>query len=232
MVSITVNEKFQDMDTNSYVGVGHQLSHLCIKHAIVGKGFLIWAMDKCRGADFALSAAYPTMAPSIMSFARIICKYHPLCRMSVVNLAFIFLNHSNPDLSYQKIQGLKEQALRLLLIACTQGLAIEILGYMSSKLHQSHGQSDLDSALFRYFIEGLLDIVQPPFSLPFVRSMGGLLSTKACVEALNSPYFTKKKESLIRIVDDMSKSIFIHASTTASDEALMNSLKTFYMKKG
>jgi hypothetical protein len=179
------------------------------------------------------------MAPGILSFARIISKYHPMCRNTVVHLALSFLNHSNSELSYQKIQGLKEQALRLLLIACTQGLVIEILGHVTHKLRQGHGRSDLDSSLIRYFIEGMLDMVRPPFSLPFVRSMGSLLSTKACVEALNSPHFDmKKNEMLNRMIDGMSTSVSLHAAgplnynSTSKDETLAKNLKISYSIKG
>jgi len=239
MVSITVSEKIKDADRNSFTSVGDQLSYLCIRYPMVAKGFLLWAMDKCQGIDFASSAAYPSMAPGILSFARIIGKHHPLCRNSVVHLAFTFLNHSNSELSYQKIQGLKEQALRLLLIACTQGLVIDILGYMTTKLCQSHGRTDLDSSLIRYFIDGMLDIARPPFSLPFVRSMGGLLSMKACIEALNSTNFDLlKKKMVVQMIDGFSSSIVTHYSdpknykSSSKDELLVKNLQMSYHIQG
>jgi len=187
-------------DTNAGSFVGRQLSALCVKHAVVARGFLIWATERCRGTDFCTSAAYPTMAPGILSLARIIVKHHPFCRRAVVDLAFIFLKHSNSELSYEKLTGLKEQALRLLLWLSVQGLAMEVFSIMGHKLRERSG-SEIDSALLRYFMEGALEIIRPPLSLTFARSFSEMLNTKPCVEALSSVYFdTKRKQMLIDLI--------------------------------
>jgi hypothetical protein len=131
---------------------------------------------------------------------------------------------------------LKEQALRLVLIACAQGLSLETLNIMSDYLRRSHGKVELDSALIRYFVEGLVDIVRPPLSLPFARSMGGLLCTRACVEALNSPYFDiQKREQLYRMVYDCvsthAQDSSVHYKSTTSDHRLVDRLKSYYYIK-
>ncbi len=91
------------------ISLGSQLTALCIPHSPVAQGFLIWAMERAKKKDFFLSPAYPTTAPGMLSLARIIAKHHFYCRSTVLQFTLLFLKHSNPELSYQKNQALKER---------------------------------------------------------------------------------------------------------------------------
>lgn len=73
MVGFVVTEDVTETDDLS---VGRQLSFLCIKHAPVAQGFLLWATQHCNGKEFPASPPYPTLAPGVLGLARIIGKYH------------------------------------------------------------------------------------------------------------------------------------------------------------
>jgi hypothetical protein len=173
--------------------VGSHLSLLCLKCAPVAEGFLLWARAKCNGNEFAESAPYPTLAPGILSLARIIAKHHPFSREDVIDLAVLFLHHSSSEVSPQKMYEIKEKSLRLLLIVATQGLAINVFQIVSRKVKQGV----IDSNLIRYFVSGTLEIVRPPVSISFVHAFGELLSSKACIDAINSNFFEEKKKGIL-----------------------------------
>jgi len=192
VVKFVVNESKSEIPTSG--SVGSELSLLCIKSSPVAEGFMIWAMEKCKGDEFADSAAFPTLAPGILSLARIVAKHHPFSRQNVVNLASLFLTHSSSEVSPQKMNDIKEQALRLLLIVSTQGLAVYVFHLTTKNVKMNI----MDSNLIRYFVSGALDIIRPPVSLSFIHAFGQLLSTQMCIEALTSEFFEVQKRSALK----------------------------------
>ena len=206
---------------------GRELSSLCIRHAPVGRGALVWATERARSADFCDSAAYPTLAPSILSLARIVGLHHPLLRPMAIDLALTFIGHSPPDLAFQKVQALKEQSLRLLLLLATRGEAARVLGAVGTS-------GLLDAPNLRYFVAGLLQVVQPPVSLALVHSLGGLLSSKACVEALRSleHFAAESRAALMGLLDAfrlaLSSKGNLASSATPANKALVSNLILLY----
>lgn len=198
--------------------VGSQLSLLCIKCAPVSEGFLLWAKEKCNGNEFASSAAYPTLAPGILSLARVVAKHHPFSREKVVELAALFLGHSSSEVSPQKLNDIKGQSLRLLLIVSTQGLAVHIFYIIYQKVKKGL----MDSNLIRYFISGALDIIRPPVSMSFIHAFGQLLTTKMCIDALNSEFFNKQKK---RMLMELIKTFKSHVSQVKFTGAKKSSIE-------
>jgi hypothetical protein len=96
-----------DSVENTDGSVGRQLSALCIKYSVIAQGVLIWAKELASGAEFVTTAGYPTLSPCILSLVRLICVYHPLARPSVLDLALVFMGHSNSEISHQKMQSIK-----------------------------------------------------------------------------------------------------------------------------
>lgn len=222
MVSFIVVD---EVDFKEGASVGRELSSLCIKNPAVAQGALLWSIERGSSLEFVDSAAYPTLAPSILSLARIISIHHPLSRPEVQKIALIFLKHSPPELSFQKAQGLKEQALRLLLWLCTQGESVRVFTAVTS--------AGFDSALLRYFMGAILQIVRPAFSLPLVRALGSLLSSKPCVDALRSSHFDASGKALLaKLLGNFREAISpqgnLASCTTATDKALVASLTTLY----
>ncbi len=162
--------------------VGINLSVLCIKSAPVAKGVIIWATDLFKGSEFCASAAYPTLTPCILSLVRVIVAHHPFTREDAMALAFIVLfEHPVPeDISYQKVDSLRKQCLRLLLFLCCLGQALNVLCELSERLKK--GSTAIDSSLIRYFIGGCLEIFNPPFSISFVKCFSMLLLSTPCIE--------------------------------------------------
>lgn len=212
--------------------IGRQLSALAIKHATVARGFLFWATDRSNDSNFAASASYPTLAPGILSLARIIAKHHPFSRIHVLEIVISFLKHgiTSEEISYQKMAEIKEQCIRLLLVLSTLGFAVDVFEKFKSMVHKSVNLVTVDSALIRYFIGNALDVLCPPLSIPFARAIGSVLATKACINALDSTYFDAiKKEKVKTLVGYMKDSFSVKkkfSRTNRSDHELL----TFLMK--
>ena len=236
MVTFTVVDTIESDDgASSSMSVGRQLSSQCIQHASVAQGVLLWATELGNGLDFANSAAYPTLAPSLLSLVRIISTHHPFARPATLDLAFVFLKHSSPDLMYQKISALKEQGIRLLLWLMVHGQAVDIFNVLTPKLRKGVGAggSGMDSANLRYFVSGALDIMQPPLSIPLVRSMGTFLATKSCVDVLLSSHFDMgKKKKLRKLLGHFQTTVEVGRKgdrAGVDDTALVSSLQSVYV---
>ena len=211
-------------NTSGSGSVGSQLSLLCIKCAPVSEGFLLWASHKCKGNECTESTAYPTLAPGILSLARIISKYHPFSREKVADLAILFLSHSSSEVSPQKLNDIKVQALRLLLIVSTQGLAVHVFNIIFQKVKRG----EMDSNLIRYFISGALDIIRPPVSMSFIHAIGELLTSKVCIDALNSIFFNKQKKiALMKLITSF-KTHVSEVKFTGAEKASIELVSTLH----
>ncbi len=215
--------------TNSSVGT--QITKLCVKSSTIAQGFLLWANARSSNQDFPATAAYPYTAPGILSLVRIIVCHHALQRQSAIKVGLLFLDHTSSELSYQKMNTIKEQAVRLLLIIATKGLAVDVFDAVTAKL--KGGSSSFDSGLIRYFISGALEIMRPPFSPQLVRSMGSLLLLSPCTEALNAVYFdSTKKEKLKYFIGHFMETVSDErrefARCTSRDVSIATALKAAY----
>lgn len=210
---------------------GHQLSALALKCAPVAQGVIIWARDITKNSEFLTSATYPTWSPCILSLVRILAIQHPCTRLEVAEVAFTFLRHSpTKEMSYKKINELKEQALRLFLFLMIHGEAAFVLRSMTSRLQQQDAVK-LDASLLRYFAAGVLELVRPPYSLPFVRLFGAMLQTPKVVDAVRSSYFEESskarlKDLLMKFKESLSP--VEGAPATHEDSALVASLLKTY----
>ncbi len=224
VVKFVVTEQPVESSPSVSGSVGSQLSSLCIKCAPVAEGCLLWAKEKCKGNEFPEAAAYPTLAPGILSLARIIAKNHPFSREVVVDLAVLFLGHSSSELSPQKMNEIKQQALRLLLILSTQGLAIHVIHVITQQVKRNQ----IDSNLIRYFVSGAVDIIRPPVSVPFIHVFGRLLQMKVCVEALQSDFFKVDKQNALRELIASFKSPASQQKFTGAEKALIELVSSLY----
>ena len=228
MVSFTVLDTVENTDGS----VGRQLSSMCIKYPVIAQGVMIWAKEVASGSEFINTAGYPTISPCILSLARLVCLYHPLARPAVLDLALIFLGHSNREISHQKMQSIKEQCLRLMLWMSTQGLSLAVISALQNKLHKG-GTSEIDSALIRYFVSGMLDIVQPPLSLPFVQAFGSFLMERPCMNALQSQHFeARRKAQIVKLMKHfdaaLADSQILTDAPLEDDSLLVSTLKSTY----
>jgi hypothetical protein len=218
-----------DDETEAGSSVGSKLSALCIKNPTVAQGFLLWAIEKSNNNEFPTSAAYPYTGPGLLSLSRIIAKYHPLLRDMALQVASQFLVHSNSELSYQKLNAIKEQALRLLLIISTTGMATDVIKVMTNKLKDG----TLDAGLVRYFVGGCIDVMNGPFSPSIVRAMGSFLIEKSCIDILNAVYFdVQKKRALRSMIQEfamtMTKENELYSRSTKDDRTLILGLQEAY----
>jgi hypothetical protein len=224
MVSFTV---IDEVDENAGGSIGRQLSAMCIRHSVISRGFLIWAREHASGADFVATASYPTLSPCILCLVKLICRHHPLARPTALDVSLLFLGHSNREISHQKMQSIKEQCVRLMLWLSSQGLSLVVISAVQGKLEKGgSSSSDMDSALVRYFLVGMIDIVSPPFSLAFVRALGGLLLRGSCVDAIQSKLFdATKRERIAQLVGQ-----FEDQEVQKRDKMLLSKLKHIYCR--
>lgn len=212
---------------------GEELIALAVKCPPVAQGVAIWAREVIKGSDFVSSGTYPTVSPSILSLVRVLYTEHPGIRDDALEVAFGFLCHSNSDsdISYQKLNEIKEQSLRLLLFLAVCGEAPTVLSRISKLLSQP-GNSSLDASLVRYFVSGMLEIVQGPFSVPFVRTFATFLQAPGCVEAVRTSYFEdKSKKRLDIVIGEFKKLVENQKGGTAlmqGDSLLVRSLVSTY----
>jgi hypothetical protein len=205
---------------------GQKLCSLALKNSAVAQGVMIWAKEFTHGSEFAASASFPTLSGSILSLVRIVCMEQPFTRRLALDIALAFLKHSNPDISYQKVNAIKEQSLRLLIFLISKGDVVAVFSAIATRLHDQTN-SDLDASLIRFFMGGVLEIVQPPVSLIFVRSFSAVLECARCLDAVRSSYFGEPHKS--RLVGLLSSFKTIKANTEGkppgpSDMSLINLL--------
>ena len=224
MVSFTAIDSVEEGHETS---VGRQLSAICIKYPVIAQGALIWAKELASNPDFVTTAAYPTLAPCILCLVRIISIHHPLARPAALELSMIFIGHSNSDISHQKMESIKEQCLRLMLLLSAQGLCIEVISAVKDKLRKN-GSSELDSALIRYFVSGLLHTVQPPLTVPFCNSFFGLLLERQCVDALKSQHFAKSRHDEITQLVNQVESQGNEARFWSNVRPMLSNVKSVY----
>jgi hypothetical protein len=227
MVSFTVSSNVEENNASA----GMKLCALALKSAPVAQGVVIWATEIVRGTDFVTSASYPTLSPCILSLVRIVATKHPFTRRTVMNIALAFLGHTNSEISSQKMNSLKEQSLRLLVVLLTIGEVASVCGTVSSLLNNP-GASVLDSSLLRYFVSGILDVIKPPYSLVMIRAMGAMLSSKMCVEAIRSKFFgdvnqLRLKDIVARFNESIQNGESLKAAT-AHDKKLISLLVAAY----
>lgn len=208
---------------------GRKLCALALRNAPIAQGVIMWASEIAKGKDFVSSASYPTFAPSILSLARILSAKHPFTRSAVLDIALVFPKHSNRELSYQKMNDLKLQALRLLIFLLVKGEVRAVLGSVTRRLRQQ-GTTEMDASLVRYFVSGLLDVMRPPFSLPLVHELGSMLAAPKCIDALRSSYFGESnKTRLSLLVNSFPGVLKKHPeSCNKEDAAMVSMLQSVY----
>jgi hypothetical protein len=208
---------------------GQKLCSLAFACAPVAQGTVMWAREFTSGPEFAASASFPTLSTSILSLVRLICLRQPFARSDGIEIALSFLKHSNSDMSYQKVAEIKEKGLRLLLHLLAKGEVTSVLGKITSRLKQQ-GSALMDASLVRYFVSGLLEVVQSPVSIVFVRSFGALLKAPKCIDAVRTQYFGEPHRQ--RLVDLLTSFKDLRSSGGAKlaseDVSLISSLLTTY----
>jgi len=211
---------------------GERLCSLAFKYAPVSQGVAMWSREITKGVEFVNSASYATISPNIMSLVRIIYLHHPFTRDDVCGVAIQFLKHSNSEVIYQTMNSLKEQSLRLLIYLCIRGEAPTVFDQIMKLLKDPERSSPLDASLIRYFISGLLEVVRPPFSIPFVRSFLILLKSPASVDAVKTSYFNEKSKNRLEAIMNYLKTRItakLDTRTLAKEDiSLINSILSIY----
>ena len=194
MVSFLVSDGESKSATPS---PGLQLCKLATRSAVVANGTLMWARELTHGAEFAASASFPTLSVSILSLVRRIALEQPFTRRDALAVALGFTKHSNSDVSYQKINAIKEQSIRLMLCLMAKGESSSVLAEFAKRLDE---QPELDASLVRYFVAGVLEIVAVPVSVVFARVLAQFLRVPKCVDAVRSSYFGEPHQTRLNLL--------------------------------
>ena len=229
VVSFLVN--VDGSTTGTRLSPGEQLCSLALKCPPVTLGVAIWAREYTQGSEFAASASFATLAPSILSLLRVLFIHHPFIRDDVLEISLGFLTNANPEeVSYQSIIKIKEQSLRLLLFLAARGEAPSVLGKLKDLIKQT-GSSSMDASLIRYFVSGLLEIAEPPYSIPFTRIFASFLKCPGCVDAVRTSYFGDESKSRLKGVLKSFKEMLIGMSgkrLSKEDSSLILSVVSAY----
>jgi TH1 protein/WW domain len=211
----------------SLLTVGEKLCSLALSVAPIGLGVAMWAREFTQGREFAVSASYATLSYSILSLVRIVALRHPFARPEALQVGLAFLRHTNSDVSYQKVNSIKECGLRLLIFLLLQGDVVAVLSSLTQRVQQN-GSSELDASLIRYFVGGVLDVVQPPVSPMFIRMFGLFLISPNVIDAVRSTYFAESNRTrLLALVNAFYESNPVRSRTeTAQDEEMRSLVST------
>lgn len=243
LVSFTVRDYKENLppEIPLDVSIGGEISYLAIKSAPVAQGLLLWISEISSSPEFETGAVYSTMAPSILSLVRLIAKYHPFTRPTVLKIAIVFLKHNNnqSEMGYERIKSLKEKIFRLLLWLSALGLGLEVYGEVERML-TTDKSNEIDPPLLRYLLIGTLDIIQisPPddntatsasrnhhhhLSIPFIKLLSRMLSTKASMDAILSPHFPSiKKIQLQHLLSIFSRILSKEKQKAASSSSFLS----------
>eukprot|EP00594_Rhizosolenia_setigera_P001329 CAMPEP_0178951164 /NCGR_PEP_ID=MMETSP0789-20121207/7066_1 /TAXON_ID=3005 /ORGANISM="Rhizosolenia setigera, Strain CCMP 1694" /LENGTH=1077 /DNA_ID=CAMNT_0020631991 /DNA_START=31 /DNA_END=3264 /DNA_ORIENTATION=+ len=243
LVSFTVRDYKENLppEIPLDVSIGGEISYLAIKSAPVAQGLLLWISEISSSPEFEAGAVYSTMAPSILSLVRLIAKYHPFTRPTVLKIALVFLKHNNnqSEMGYERIKSLKEKIFRLLLWLSALGLGLEVYGEVERML-TTDKSNEIDPPLLRYLLIGTLDIIQisPPddntatsaignnhhhLSIPFIKLLSRILSTKASMDAILSPHFPSiKKIQLQHLLSIFSRILSKEKQKAASSSSFLS----------
>ena len=176
---------------------GLVLCNLALKSAVVASGSMMWAKELTNGSEYAASASFPTLSVSILSLVRRIALEQPFTRRDALAVAIGFTKHTNSDVSYQKLNAIKEQSIRLMLCLMAKGESSTVLAEFAQRLQQ---QPEMDAALVRYFVAGVLEIVRVPVSLAFGREFAQFLKAPRCVDAVRSSYFGEPHQTRLSLL--------------------------------
>ena len=106
-------------------------------------------------------------------------------------------------------------------------MALGVISAVREKLRK--GSSEMDSALVRYLVSGFLEVMQPPFSLPFARAIGGMLMDRSCIDTLTSPLFeASKKNQLGDLIIQIEKAFADDNALIEGDKQLVAALRSTY----
>jgi hypothetical protein len=228
MVSFIVNVDAANRKADC-LSPGEHLCSLAVNWPAVAQGVAIWTREVTKSDEFVNSASYLSISPNLMSLARIIFLKHPFTRDKVCDVAFEFLRHTSENV--HSMDSIKQQSLRLLLFVCVRGEGPQVLDRMAGFLKAS---DDLDGSLIRYFVAGLLQVIKPPFSVPFARSFAAMMSVPSCVRAIRNSYFdNESKKRLQSILGYMKTNVSgdLDIRPVAKDDVtLINSLLTIYQR--
>ena len=146
MISFLVATKDSDLTESrrqkSLLTVGEKLCLLALSLTPVGLGVVMWAREFTHGKEYAASASYPTLSDSILSLVRIVALRHPFARSDALHVGLAFLRHTNSEVSYQKVNSIKECALRLLIFLIVEGDIVPVLSALTERVQQI-GTSEL-----------------------------------------------------------------------------------------
>lgn len=228
MISFSVTTD-PGMIGQAHASVGPKLCSLAMKFSLVSMGVVMWAREFTQGKDFAASASFPTISPSILSLVRLIAMKHPFTRPDALQVALAFLRHSNADISYQKVNSIKEASLRLLMFLLTKGDVVPVLSSLCQRVQQA-GSAEIDASLIRYFVGGTLEVAHPPVSPVFLRMFGAFLNSPKVVEAVRSSYFseTNRKRLSNILLTFKSSRLFNGNPLSTEDQSMVKVLLSTY----
>jgi hypothetical protein len=204
MISFLVTTKDSDLTSRRQKGcltVGEKLCLLALSITPIGLGVAMWAREFTQGKEYATAASYPTLSQSILSLVRLVALRHPFARPDALHVGLALIRHTNSEVSYQKVNSIKECALRLLIFLMIEGDIVPVLSALTQRVQQV-GNSELDASLIRYFVGGVLDVVQSPVSPIFMRMFGLFLMSSNVMDAVRSSYFAESnRKKLLALVN-------------------------------
>ena len=138
------------------------------KHTIVCKGVIKWIEVSLTQTES--SSSISLSLPYLLLLLRFIFFHHPLLRPQLLHITQEAFEQERSSMDALASINFRKKLLKTLLYFLRCGHVLPVLSSVE-RLSQKH-----DPSLIRFFLSMLLQIIQPPFSPPFLHKLFLLLS--------------------------------------------------------
>lgn len=150
-----------------------------VKSPLIARGVLMWAQEGLQGGTD-LRALLVT-APTHLAFLEAIASKHPVLQGEVLEVIRFAFMRDYPDLDIVQAEELRDKFTKTI----TGLVRIQMAPQIVHMFQTSWADNErVDLAHLRHFIDGLLQIISPPFSRAFAASVMELLNNGRVASAI------------------------------------------------
>lgn len=150
-----------------------------VKSPLIARGVLMWAQEGLQGGSDLRSLV--VTAPTHLAFLEAIAQKHPVLQGEVLDVIREAFMRDYPDLDIVQAEELRDKFTKTI----TGLVRIQMAPQIVHMFQTSWADNErVDLAHLRHFIDGLLQIISPPYSRPFAKSVMALLGNSRVASAI------------------------------------------------
>lgn len=150
-----------------------------VKSPLIARGVLMWAKEGLQGGPDLRSLIMT--APTHLAFLEAIAQKHPVLQGDVLDVIRAAFMRDYPDLDIVQAEELRDKFTKTI----TGLVRIQMAPQIVHMFQTSWADNErVDLAHLRHFIDGLLQIISPPYSRSFAKSVMALLGNARVASAI------------------------------------------------